>query len=70
MVLSVLQISIAEIKEEEGHVVVRCIISAASSNHFTSSSAKVHSLTLEFFPALNCLILAVVESQANVSIPK
>lgn len=44
---SVLQISIKEIKEEEGHVVVRCIISAASSNHFSSSSAKVPFLTLQ-----------------------
>jgi len=42
-----LQISIEEIKEEEGHVVLRCIISAASSNHFSSSSAKVHFLTLQ-----------------------
>lgn len=58
IVPSVMQINIEEVKEEEGHVVVRCIISAASSNHFSSSSAKVHFLTFQKFSALNCLLLS------------
>ena len=37
-------ISVEEVMEEEGQVIVRCIISAGSSQHFSASSAKVRFL--------------------------
>lgn len=58
LVPSVVQISIEETKGEEGHAVVRWIISAASSKLFSSSSAKVHFLPLQLFPALDCYLSA------------
>ncbi|KAG0617623.1 hypothetical protein M758_4G003500 [Ceratodon purpureus] len=41
------QITMEDIKDEEGHVIVRCIISAGSSHHFSSSSAKALAAQLE-----------------------
>lgn len=38
--------------EEEGQLVVRCIISAGSAHHFSSSSAKVRSLNPFFFVSM------------------
>ena len=48
VILRVIQISIEEIKEDGGKVVVKCVISAVSSEYFSSSSAEVHFPTVQF----------------------
>lgn len=50
--LSPSQVSIEEVTEEEGQLVVRCIISAGSAHHFSSSSAKALVTRLEKHTAI------------------
>lgn len=56
MTPSIVQINSEDVtvKEEAGQAVVQLVVYAESSQHFSSSSAQVHYLSLPFLFALSC----------------